>query len=100
MTSLNLLFLLKSSIKFVTVITEEKLVKLSKVIEYIHQRPQQMNVDVTLSLTIVQGKIIQQYCKFTILTSTVIFETLNISFQCYFLQLTLLLFFYIKMHNS
>lgn len=37
-------------------IAEEILVKLSKVIEYIHQRPQQMNADVTLSLTIVQGK--------------------------------------------
>ncbi|XP_003695174.2 UPF0764 protein C16orf89 homolog [Apis florea] len=36
---------------------EEILVKLSKVIEYIHQRPQQMNADVTLSLTIVQANI-------------------------------------------
>ncbi|XP_043784552.1 UPF0764 protein C16orf89 homolog [Apis laboriosa] len=36
---------------------EEKLIKLSKVIEYIHQRPQQMNADVTLSLTIVQANI-------------------------------------------
>lgn len=52
------------------VIAGEKLDVLSKIVNYIRQRPRQMNADVTLSLTIVEGKDL----KSTSLTST---ETLN-----------------------
>lgn len=39
----------------VVLIIEDTLLALSKVVEYIHQRPRQMNADVTLSLTIIEG---------------------------------------------
>ncbi|XP_048263066.1 uncharacterized protein LOC100652041 isoform X2 [Bombus terrestris] len=63
-------FLLKILRIKVAVIAGEKLDVLSKIVNYIRQRPRQMNADVTLSLTIVEGKDL----KSTSLTST---ETLN-----------------------
>ncbi|XP_017756969.1 PREDICTED: UPF0764 protein C16orf89 homolog [Eufriesea mexicana] len=42
---------------FVSKDFEDTLLALSKVIEYIHQRPRQMNADVTLSLTIIEANV-------------------------------------------
>ncbi|CAK9798061.1 UPF0764 protein C16orf89 homolog [Anthophora quadrimaculata] len=49
---------LRSRGKFVPQDFEEKLVALSKVMDYIHRRPDQMNADVTFSITIVEANLV------------------------------------------
>ncbi|CAK9829349.1 UPF0764 protein C16orf89 homolog [Anthophora retusa] len=49
---------LRSRGKFVPQDFEDKLVALSKVMDYIHRRPDQMNVDVTFSVTIVEANLV------------------------------------------
>lgn len=39
------------------IIVEENLAALTKVVDYIHDRPEQMNADVTFSVTIVEGNV-------------------------------------------
>lgn len=50
------MFYITEKIKYILTLPERKLVALYKVLDYIYNKVQQMNVDVTFGITLTEGK--------------------------------------------